>query len=424
MFKKITNIYKQNKSFLNESTYSILTNILKGIASLIISIILVRGLTQQEYGQYSFIISLMLTLVIFTLPSFSTSIIRSVSKKEGSLYLKAQKYSFIFSLITIPIFLIIGLYYIYTESTSFGILIFISGLYFPFIYGLNKWRPLLKGFREYNKIFIYEIIFLILKVLILLLITKYLNYNLLFLFIGLFTIESLLNITLFLKTKNKIKNHKINKELISYGFYLNKIYFLNILINHIDKLLIGFIINPTTLAIYSVITIVEKNILSLIKSAFDVLLPRFSQNNVSISSYYKNNKQTIYVLIILIIIGCFFYYFLIEPISNIIFGQNYETYYYLSKIFVISIFMFIPYLIMDKYLLAKKRKKEILYVNIIHFLLKIIITPISIIYFDLIGAIIAYNLISILRTTISILICINFKNFITINQNKSKKSLL
>jgi O-antigen/teichoic acid export membrane protein len=132
-----------------------------------------------------------------------------------------------------------------------------------------------------------------------------------------------------------------------------------------------------------------------------------ASDNFSMICFLKNKIKVVCVFFGIIVLASCFFYFLINHINFFLFGNNYSQFYNLSKIFTIFILMYLPNLFLNWYLQAKKNKDALFFINLIFFPLKTILFFIFLYFWNILGAVLIYNINAIILFVLYIFV-LNF----------------
>ena len=118
--------------------------------SLGLSMVFVRLTTKEVFGQYQFILSILSILSIVSIPGLNTSVIQSTARSYEGNYKKAVKTKFLWSLLGIPMLLIMGGYYYIYQNRILGIALMITSVFFPFLYAPGIWDSFFQGKERFD----------------------------------------------------------------------------------------------------------------------------------------------------------------------------------------------------------------------------------------------------------------------------------
>ncbi|MCF6183443.1 MAG: oligosaccharide flippase family protein [Bacteroidales bacterium] len=359
--------------FVENGFWSILNQAVSLLASLVLSVFLARYLSKGTFGEYQLILSIIGILSIFSLTGLNVSIAKSIAEGYDYSYVKAYKTGLRFSFLSIPIFLGIAYWYYIQNENSTAYALLISVLFFPFIYGFNKWVALLKGKAMFGVIAKIQILQNISSALFIIFVVVFFPDNILLVVFVMFFFQMSFNLYAHFSSMKFIKSKKNDKDCIPYGIYMTKISFLNIIVNNFDKILIGFF-DIKLLAVYAVSLKILSVIKGFIKSFYQISFPKFAKKNIKIS-----NK----IIFLLLLSGMFFsiiLYFVSEPLINLLYTDKYLASAILFKKFLLVIpFTFVNALLSNK-MTAQKHKKRIFYTKIIIPLTAIILSVVMYVF--------------------------------------------
>ncbi|OGI36571.1 MAG: hypothetical protein A2271_03150 [Candidatus Moranbacteria bacterium RIFOXYA12_FULL_35_19] len=387
--------------FVKNGFWMALRQIVIIISGLIVSIFFTRIATKEIYGNYQFFVSIFSIVSILSIPGLNNSVARSVARGNDGDYLVAVKKSFIWSLIGVPILLIIGAYYFHINK-SLGFSFMISSIFFPFFYAPNTWNAFFQGKKRYSKIAFYNSTQSIINAIATIAILLLHKDNLFLIIVVYLSSYTLFNVYYYYRSLEFVENSKTEKDTMDYGFFLTKMNFLEMMAENIDKLIVGIFLSPASLATFSVVSMIPIKIRLMIKSIMIIVYPKVASDKFNLLEFLTQKRIFLYFLSVIMVISGFIYYIFIDKVNYLFFGEQYMEYYKYSKYFFILIIICIPSIFLNWYSQAKKIKKAIFYTNPIYFVVKLIII-ISFVYFwGLIGAIIAYNLNAVLLFAIYI----------------------
>ena len=82
--------------------------------------------TREVFGEYQFVLSVLAIISILSIPGLNISLIRSVARGYEGDYKKVVKVSFKWSLLGVPVLLMVGSYYYLHQRQLLGIALMIS----------------------------------------------------------------------------------------------------------------------------------------------------------------------------------------------------------------------------------------------------------------------------------------------------------
>jgi O-antigen/teichoic acid export membrane protein len=315
---------------------------------------LANCLNKEFLGSYQFIISLFSLLSIFSLPGIKDSMLQSISNDYDSSLIIGTAYMIKYSLIGILILIIFSLYVLVFKNNFYlGYSILISSIFFPFFYTLDNYKIFLNAKKEFKKEFFYTSLTEVTKLIFVIFILLVFKNNFIIFICAFFVIQLIFYIIFFIKCKNRINNMvNIDKDLFSYGWFLNKLNAVAHIANIIDKVVIGMTLSYEILAIYSIAKVIPNNFRRAIKPVFYIFFPRFSNKEITLTT---KKILTIFFLSIFIFLLLFLS---IEEIIRIFFKNYFDSIKY-GKILLIILIFFPVNTIFEFYYKGIKKRKVI-----------------------------------------------------------------
>jgi O-antigen/teichoic acid export membrane protein len=353
-----------------------------------------RLASQETFGYYQFILAVFSLVSVVSIPGLNTSILREVSRGNDGEYIPAVRKSFLWSLIGLPLIVLLGAYYYLFISHELGLIIMTASIFFPFFYAPNTWNSFLLGKCEYKKFTLFGITQSFLNTSVTLSVV-YLSHGNAFLIISAYLLTcSLGNVAFYYKSLASLSNSRNSGEAMPYGWFLTKINFFNYAADNIDKFIIGFLLSPVMLAAFSVVSTLPFRLRMLVKSVFSIAFPKMAQDSFEAKDFLKTRKGKLVALFFSLfsIAAGAGYFFLIVPVSSLIFGDQYQEYYHYGKYFTVLVIMHMPLVFVTWYLQAKKMSHSIAFVNVTSFSIKIVSLVIGIKLWGIAGAIWMYNM--------------------------------
>lgn len=346
---------------------------------LLVAVALARMTSLEIYGKFQLILSILGIVSIISMSGFNTSIISSIAKGFDGSYRHIIKIKFLWSLLGIPILLFIGLYFYITKEYIISYSFFIYSIIFPFIYGLNIWPSLLIGKEKFKTLAKFNSIQSIVNSLFIIL-SLFLIKNNLVILISFYAIS--LGITNYIITKKTFKyitNQYKDINAISYGYFITKISIINIILEHFDKILIGYFIGIPELAIYSIGINIAKSLKIGIKNFLCIISPKIAKYNTFKLKYYIPT-------FIISCIGTGVIYGFLPILITILFGEKYIDSIFLSQIAIIFIPFYIITILVKNHFIFNLRDKKILTKNTIIFpMIKLLLMIPLLYYFNISG---------------------------------------
>lgn len=365
-------------------------------AALAIYVFFARFSSPEVFGQYQLIISIISIIYIFSVPGLNTSLLRSVSRGYDGDYRDAVRKSFLGSLLGVPALLLVGAYYYIFQNHALGFSLMIASIFFPFFYAPNTWEWFLQGKSRFDILALYSSVQSLVNAATTILIIVLSGNNLVFITAAYLISYTFFNGVYYLKSLKYVSNRKKDNDFFNYGWFLTKINILSTIANNVDKILVGIFLGPADLAIYSVISLIAVRFRDTLKSLVALMFPKMANLKINFKEFLKIQRKNISLSLLFFLVIATVYYFTIPYVNRLMFTNEYAQYSYFSQIFSVNVFLAIPIAFLGYYINAIKNEFTIIITNPVFSVVKIILNIYMIIEFGLIGAVIAFNLTTVL----------------------------
>lgn len=378
--------------FVKNGFWMFLRLIINSSLMVVLYIVLSRFFSQEMFGQYQFILSIISIAYIFSIPGLNDSLLRSVARKCDGDYRFAVRKSFLGSSVGSIVLFLIGTYYFYSLNRSLGISLMISSIFLPFFYAPNTWAWFLLGKHQFNVLARFSIVQMTLNTSCTIVVIFLARNNLILLTTTYLASYTFFNCFFYYKSLRYIENNKKDAAFLKYGWFLTKIHFSGIIANNVDKIIVALLLGPTNLAIYTVMTLIVFRMKDLFKSTMVLFFPKMSTLNESFLEITILHKKKFYVLLAGLIGMSIVYYLSIPFVNEWMFTEKYSQYSYISQIFTITFFLSAPVSFLGYYINATKNEFAIILTNPIFYTIQLILTVCFILRWGLLGAAVALNL--------------------------------
>ena len=346
-------------------------------------IVLGRFLPQEEYGIYTFILSMVGILAIFSLPGINASLIRAIArKKEGTLKASAKE-RLKFSLIGSFASLSAAAWYFYNQNFLLATAFLVVALLLPFSHAFSIFPSFWRGRKDFRKSSGYEV-FAALLVALVTIPTIILTDNPVLIIAALFGSQSLFYGIFLFKTYRQRRNDEILPQSINFGKSLSVMQAATLFVDNLDKIIIWKLFGPAFLAIYAFAQLpIEK-----IKAAIPIIplaLPKMGEKDIGemkegiLKKFQKLFFISVPLTLFAILLAPLFY--------RIILPQYVDSVPYFQAFSLLLLFS--PFLLLDAALVSEMRKKELYVVKIGAPLFRILLFLVLIPLFQIWGVIAA-----------------------------------
>jgi len=381
-FTKTDNVYLVKHSF-----YLLLSDAVNIISVLILAILYAKFLSQETYGEYKYILSIIAMIGITALPGIDDAINRAVARGFEGTVKDGLKEKIKWSLLGSLILLIIGGYYFFLKNNFvYSICLFIAALFFPVVKSFVIYQSYLDGKKMFNKRAKYCSISTFFYLIVISFIVVF-NKNLITLIFVYFFTQALYLLYFYIKTLKKYPvNNKSDIETIKYGKHLSLMLVITLISDNIDKILLFNLLGPAKLAIYSFATMPIEYLRKPLYNIRIITYPKFStQSKKTIKKTLPSKilKLSLFVIPSLIII-----YVLFAPYAYKILFSKYQESVFYSCIYALSL-IFFPASLLTSALQATKETKKLYKIFTIMPIFKIILFLFFIPLYGIFGAILS-----------------------------------
>lgn len=250
---------------------------------LLLMIVFSRLADKEILGQYQFILAIVYSMALFSLPGLNTSLLRSVARGYEGDYTRVVQLSFRSSMLSVVVLVCFGCYYFFLGNNNLGLAFVFSAFITPFFYAPNTWDSFLQGKSKFSLTSKWGS-FQVAGTSLVTLVTLFLFPSSIFLILPAYLLtSSLFNILYYFWSLRLQENTKTDAEVFPYGFFLTKAGALGLIVDYFDKIILGFF-NLGVLAAYSVSLSIVEFLKNFIKSVFSVTFPKLSKYEYGISS--------------------------------------------------------------------------------------------------------------------------------------------
>lgn len=312
---------KKHKSLLQNTVFVFALNALQRFSGLATVYVLVRTLNQDQFGDYQFILSIVGVLTVFSLPGLNNAVMQSTARGMEGTFSHALKPSFLSSLIGSLILCCIGTWYLLVIDSNLFLAFYVAAILFPFTHSLKHWKSLKAGKEEFLSFLLIEGSFALLTALLVIGFSLAIPGSIIYPLFIVLAVPALLNLVLTGYMLQKIAPEApVETGSIQYGIKTTLYSSLNIIANHIDKLLIYGFFSPASLALYFAAERMSELTKSIGQNLAAVLAPRFAKTG----SYTDRLDRILNVFSIGLGAAIIIFSFTFLPlIMSILFGENY-----------------------------------------------------------------------------------------------------
>lgn len=269
--------------FVYGGTWNTFSQIIVLFSSLIVSIVLTRELSENDFGTYRYLISLGLILSAFSLTGLGHSILQATARKNVQFFRKTFVYHVLYSTPLILISLIGSSYYLYAGNYVLSIGCLLIALLHPWLNIFNNILPFLRGGKRYKESTLVETVnsFIVGASLIT---TIFFTQNILVLFL-VFLVSNIITkccayfFFVYRDSKTELTLSTEDKRYLKYAKHLSLQNVMGALANRADSILIFQQLGAAELALYTVANMLPEQLKGTVKNLSGLLLQKYSSSN-------------------------------------------------------------------------------------------------------------------------------------------------
>lgn len=294
----------------------------RSVLGLATTYFLVRALSQESFGEYNFLLSVIGLLSIFALPGLNEAIMQSVAREKVGTYRAALPLAFFSSFLGSLILFGFGVWYWSQNDPDLATALFLASAVFPFAHGLGQWRSIKTGKEDFVFIARWDGTTSLVTSLLIIGGIHLMPGNILVPLGIILSVQAIQNLVLTYTSVQQIpKDQPVEKDSLSYGIKTSLFSGIGLAAKYIDKFLIFYFLSPASLAIYVAAERFPEFFRNLIKNLATVLAPRFAKHRYYTQRLdtfikYFSSGATIFILV--------FAFTILPWLVILIFGESYR----------------------------------------------------------------------------------------------------
>jgi O-antigen/teichoic acid export membrane protein len=361
------------------------------LGGLLIYMAFARYASQESFGMYQLVLTIISVVSILSLPGMSPALVQAVVRKMDGTYIKVFRRSFWGSLVGLLFLLSLGALLVFLGN-ALGFLLLIVAPFFPFLSAFTLWDGFLQGRERFDTIARYSFLLSFFQVTSVCGALFFFQDDALFSVTFYLISTSVVHISLFLKSRLLVRNENVDEPSIQFGFFMTKMSGLGIVAEQIDKILIGFLLGPANLAIYTVVSFFGTRIKDIVRPFGSMLVPKMILEEADFLSLLSRHRKVLFFGSAVAIFCGGVFLFLVERVNLFIFSGNYSEFFELSKWYAVTVVLSIPLTVIGYYIYAKRNTYALAVSNTAFYIFRIALNVVSIVFYGLEGAVISYNI--------------------------------
>ncbi|HIQ39174.1 MAG TPA: polysaccharide biosynthesis protein [Methanothermococcus okinawensis] len=367
------------------------------IKGFLLSVILANMLPKKAFGEYSFVMTILILAGIFALPGMGVAVIQAVTRGYEGTYFKALREVFKYSWIGSLFLLGLSIYEYYLGNFNLSVIFAILSSLFPFYSISGYYSYFFNGKKRFDILAKTTSLFAVLSTLLVvisLIITRSVFWIVIVMVLSQILICGYFSISY---VKKFIESNEVDPSSIKFGKNISKSMVLSGIATNFDSLVIAHFLNFSDLAVFKVIMTLPSQFELLVNTFSPLILPKMASSNLNKKDVLIHFKK-----FFLMIVGLIVIYVITAPVIYYILYPKYFEYTWLSLLYSLTFINFL-YLLPYNYLIKEKKRELINKFNILSALLLMVLSFIGVFYYGVFGAVMArviYSVVAILLITL------------------------
>lgn len=337
------------------------------------------NLTSPElYGQYRFLTTITALLALTTLPGMRTALVRAVARGASGTIPKAIRAQVRWGLLGSLMALLGAGYYFYRDNALLGELFLLIALFVPFYESYAAFEAYHNGRKDYRNLTATTVTRRLIVVLFTTL-AIVISQNIFVILCTYLASTTFANIFLWWYTTRQYPpSGEIDREAISYGKQLSLISITTTAADHLDKVVLWYLIGPVQVAMYAVAVSLPREIFGALNQIGILALPKMAEREKTELRKSLLRKITIFFFASLPLLAG---YFLAAPLIFRTFLPQYMDTIFYSQIAALLI-IFAPLTLFIQYFHATMHTRAL---YTLQFILPIVLIVLFFIFIPLYG---------------------------------------
>jgi O-antigen/teichoic acid export membrane protein len=269
-------VLKDRSAILGNFAWALGLQFVRQATALAATYFLARGLAVPTFGTYGAFMSFLAICTITTLPGMNGAIAQSVARGRSGAYRRGVILAVSGSTVGSAVCFLGWLFFRSTNADMAQALLLAVAL-FPVSHGMLQWHSVLSGLQNFAAVFWLGSLGAVLTAACIILGIQAFPGEILVPVISVLVIPAAINAALTARTWSQTRSHESENESGSYGIETSAYLALNIIANHLDRLLLFLLISPEIAALYIVAERLAETIKNIVQDLAAVLAPRFAQ---------------------------------------------------------------------------------------------------------------------------------------------------
>ena len=394
MINKAKKFVEELKPHTSNIFWSNLNQFITTAFALAGSIVFTRLGDKELYGQYLFILGIFGLFSIISIPGVRICVFRTAAQGYDGVYRRATTFSFLWSLLGIPLLVTAGIFIYLFKTRILGIGLIAVALLFPFEESFQNWILFLKGKSDFKKLTFYNSIRFFIN-LVAVTASIVFTRNIIVILIAYFLVSSGFNVLYHLKTLGSLKNDEVDEGWKRQSLALTIVVLSIVIFGRVDIVLIGALLPLGEVAIYGLVMKFVGVFLEIVRSTLEAIVPTlYKSKKITVRYFYKFFFLSFLMPIIL--------YPIIKYPILFLYGRQYSEVILFSQVYLAVIPFYFLSVVTTHFLIKYKLDKEVNISRIVSIISVIIFYAVLIPVYGIWGGIISSMLYFIVQSVLNL----------------------
>lgn len=345
-------------------------------------IVVAQAMDKTVFGQYQFILTVFMALMVFTLPGMGTAITQSVANGFNSSLISGTRSKMKWGMLGSVALVGIAAFFAWRQETIWSIFLVIA-LFFPFYAVYTAVLAFYRGKEDFRSSALYGFVFTLVNA-IAVLGAFFLFGTLMSVFVSMMLFAGLASLIIYYIASRKVARDPVDEQVVVYGRHLTLMMALNNAAPYADKILVAALAGFEGVAVYAVATVLTLNLALLGKLLTSLLLPKLSRAQ---AHHVKRIKAVFWWLTLVVAVSVVAGIVVIPWIIPILFSEKYIAAIPYAQVALLYLVFIFPASVLDAFFQARKKTKLLYAYNLGTGIANLVLLAVLVPLFGLWGAV-------------------------------------
>jgi O-antigen/teichoic acid export membrane protein len=352
--------------FMKGGAWLFSTQFILIIAGLLLSITFARVTSKDMFGQFQFILAVLGTLSVFSLPGTNTAVMLGVAKgKDGSLF-KGAWLKFRWSILGAVGLVIAALYFYLLKEPRYSDIwpaLLVLAVFFPLLYSFDVGQIFFSAKKKFSTNCLFLLLIdagsAVAAIIVLLL-----SGSLFWTVVAYVGVQAVFTLVAFWQASLNSKNRNSDADMPSYSFHLTVVNAIPQVRSYFDKLVVSYVLGFAATAVYSIASAMAEQLYAVSKSVGVIVFPKLAERRADVLGRAVKKRTGLLLLFFAVIAGIAS---LLAPILiPLFFSEQYASAVPIAQILLLITIPRAAGFVIAKVFEVKKQQKKLYFVNLVY----------------------------------------------------------